>query len=55
MSGTDAWVASDSPAAGGARADAVLYFEIGVGDTCGATGSTAPAAAAAFAEAGMGS
>jgi len=55
MSGADAWVAIDSPAAGGATADAALYFEIGVADTFETTGSTVPAAAAGFAEAGKGS
>ena len=55
MSGADAWVAGDSPAAGGATADAVLDFEFGIGDACETTGSTLPAAAAVFAEAGKGS
>jgi hypothetical protein len=52
MSGADAWVARDSPAARGAPAEAVLYSEIGVGDPCGA-GSTVPAAAVSV-EAGKG-
>lgn len=55
MSGADAWVAGDSPAAGGAAAEAVLRSEIGVGDACGATGSTVPAGGAVLAEAGKGS
>jgi len=55
MSGADAWVARDTPFAGGAADEAVLYSEVGVGDACGATGSTVPAGAAVLAEAGKGS
>jgi hypothetical protein len=42
MSGADAWVARDTPPAGGVAAGAVLYSEVGVGGACGATSSTAP-------------
>jgi hypothetical protein len=54
MSGADAWVARDSPAAGraAAAAEAALNSEIGVEDACEETGSTVPAGAAVLAEAG---
>ena len=52
MSGADAWVARESPAAGRAAVEAVLSSDIGVGDTCGATGSTDPVGAAVSVEAG---
>jgi hypothetical protein len=42
MSGADAWVARDSPAAGRAAAEAVLNCEIGVEDACEATGGRSP-------------
>ena len=53
MSGADAWVARDLPAAAGrAAAEAVLNCEIGVEDACEATGWTVTAGAAVSAEAG---
>ena len=55
ISGADAWVARDSPAAGRAAAEAVLNCEIGVEDACEATGGTVAAGAAVWAEAGKGS
>ena len=55
MSGADAWVARNSPAAGRAAAEAVLNCEIGVEDACEATGGTVAAGAAVWAEAGKGS
>jgi len=53
MSGADALVARDSPAAAGrAAAEAVLNCEIGVEDACEAAGGAVAAGAAVLAEAG---